>query len=225
MTMGTRRPVAAFFDLDNTLIHGSSLFYFVRGIAQEGMVKQKQLLRFAYENLRFKRSKTENPNAINIAAERLLGFVQGRSQIHLQGMCDRLVDMIIARKAIPQMLERVAEHQALRHDTWVVSAAPIEIADAVARKLNMRGAFGTRGAVEDGLYTGTLASETMHGTKKMHAILEAAQTYNYDLQKSFAYSDSISDLPMLSSVGRPAVINASKSLETIAVKNKWLILT
>lgn len=223
--MGKKRPIAAFFDLDNTLIRGSSLFYFIRGIAQEGMVKQRHLLRFAYENFRFKQSKRENPNAIDLAAGRLLSFVQGRSQIDLQGICNRLVEVILTRKSIPHMIDRVGEHHALGHHTWLVSAAPVEIADAVARRLNMRGAFGTRSAIENGLYTGALASETMHGSRKLLAILETSQTYNYDLGKSFAYSDSISDLPMLAAVGNPAVINASKSLETIAAKNKWLILT
>lgn len=222
--MGKKRAIAAFFDLDNTLIQGSSLFYFVRGIAQEGLVRQRQLFRFAAENLRFKKSKSENQNAMNFAAERLLGFVQGKSQLHLQSLCDRLVDKVLIKKAIPQMLDRVAEHQALNHDTWIISAAPIEVANAVARKLNMKGAFGTEGAVLDGMYTGNLASATMHGPRKADAVFQVAQLNNYDLDRSFAYSDSISDLPLLSSVGRPAVINANKALETIALKNKWLIL-
>lgn len=188
-------------------------------------MKQRHLLRFAYENFRFKQNKRENPNTIDLAAGRLLSFVQGRSQIDLQGICNRLVEVILTRKSIPHMIGRVGEHHALGHHTWLVSAAPVEIADAVARRLNMTGAFGTRSAIENGLYTGALASETMHGTRKLLAILETTQTYNYDLGKSFAYSDSISDLPMLAAVGNPAVINASKSLEIIAAKNKWLILT
>jgi phosphoserine phosphatase len=88
----------------------------------------------------------------------------------------------------------------------------------------MTGAFGTAGEISDGRYTGELASPALHGERKVGVIKEISASRNYDLERSFAYSDSISDLPMLVSVGSPAIVNANKSLETIAKKNRWLII-
>jgi HAD superfamily hydrolase (TIGR01490 family) len=125
----------------------------------------------------------------------------------------------------PGMKRRVEEHQTIGHDTWIVSASPIEIASIVASKLNMTGAVATTGEVIQGNYSGNLPGGTMHGINKAHAVRALAATRDYDLRTSFAYSDSINDLPLLVSVGNPFIVNPNKHLENVALKNRWPILT
>jgi HAD superfamily hydrolase (TIGR01490 family) len=122
------------------------------------------------------------------------------------------------------MRDRIEEHQSIGHHTWIVSAAPIEIASIVANKLGMNGAIATTGEVVNGLYSGNLPDGAMHGINKAVAIKNLASKNNYDLENSFAYSDSVNDLPLLVSVGNPYIVNPNKQLKVIATKNQWPVL-
>lgn len=214
----------AFFDLDNTVIDGSSIYYFVKGLAKSGILQHRQIARFAIDNYKFRRAKEESQTSMAFATKKILEFARGKSQQIISELCEEIVHEFLPKKIFPGMKRRIEEHQSIGHDTWIVSASPIEIASAVASQLKMTGAFGTSGEVLAGRYTGELPLGAMHGMNKAKAVKEIAESNDYDLSKAFAYSDSVNDLPLLVSVGNPFIINPNKELENIALKNKWSIL-
>lgn len=215
---------AAFFDLDNTLIDGSSIYYFVRGLSKSGEIKYRDICKFTWDNFRFRKSRQENASHMAFATKKILEFAQGRSQQTIVGLCEEIVHDFLPKKIFIDMKERIEEHQSIGHATWIISASPIEIASIVARTLGMTGAVATTGEVIEGKYSGNLPDGPMHGINKASAIQKLAGEHSYDLSKSFAYSDSINDLPLLVSVGNPYIVNPDKTLRLIATKNNWPVL-
>jgi len=215
---------AAFFDLDNTLINGSSMYYLFRGLVTKGVLGKKNLIRFGLHNARFIKSKEENLDVMAKVTEIALGIIGGLHVRTLTSHCEEIVSEFWSHKQNHGITKRVQEHSEIGDKTWLVTAAPIEIADAVARQLGMSGAIGTRSEVEAGLYKGKLIGQPLHGVEKAKAIKELATLHGYDLKKSFAYSDSINDLPMLMTVGKPYAVNPERELQRIALKNNWPIL-
>ena len=222
--MRTQGQRAAFFDLDNTLIDGSSIYYFVRGMTKSGEIKNRDIFRFAWDNYRFRKSREESSSNMAYATKRILDFARGRSHSTISELCEEIVHDFLPKKLFPQMKERIEEHQSIGHHTWIVSASPIEIASVVARKLGMTGAIATTGEVIDGHYSGNLPGGAMHGINKANAVRSLASANTYDLNNSFAYSDSVNDLPLLVSVGNPFIVNPNKALKVIATKNEWPVL-
>lgn len=218
------KPKAAFFDLDNTLIDGSSIYYFVKGLVKNGEITKRNIARFALDQYRFQKKKTESDSAIAHATRKLLEFAHGKPQKSLIDLCQKIVDDFLPHALIPAMRAKIEEHKSLGHDTWIVTASPIEIAQIIANDLNMTGAFGTTGEVINGNYSGKLPDGPMHGMRKAQTINNLALEHGYDLKKSFAYSDSINDLPLLVSVGFPNIVNPNKALTLIANKNRWPII-
>jgi len=215
---------AAFFDLDNTLIQGSSLFYLIRGMVTKGIVRRRSIARFGLAHMRYAKHGEENLQLMSQITSRALQFVAGKNQSALLNVCEEIVRDFLPKKAFPLMKHRIQEHQMLGHDTWLVTAAPSEIAEVVARELGMSGAIGTKIAVKHGHYLSELDNQPMHGLEKSHAVRNIAKSKGYNLQKSFAYSDSINDLPLLMTVGKPFTVNPNKELERIAKKNRWPVL-
>ncbi|MDA2984331.1 MAG: HAD-IB family hydrolase [Actinomycetota bacterium] len=222
--MESKGQSAAFFDLDNTLIDGSSIYYFIRGLSKSGEIKYRDIFRFAWDNYRFRKSREENTSNMAYATKRILDFARGRSFSLISNRCEEIVHEFLPKKLFPQMKERIEEHQSIGHHTWIISASPIEIASVVAKKLGMTGAIATTGEVVNGHYSGNLPDGAMHGINKARAIQSLANANSYDLSKSFAYSDSVNDLPLLVSVGNPFIVNPNKALKVIARKNQWPVL-
>jgi len=218
------RESAAFFDLDNTLIRGSSFYYFMKGLVAHGVISQRQILRFGWENFRYVRSRRESHATIAMVTRRALQFVQGMSQTFLRGVCEEIVREFLPKRLIPVMRDRIAEHAIVGSDTWLITAAPQELAEVVAVQLGMSGALGTQTVVSHGLYQAELAAPALHGWRKADAVRSLAQSHGYDLRRSFAYSDSLNDLPMLVAVGRPTVVNPERELARIANKNRWPLI-
>lgn len=222
--MENKRNRAAFFDLDNTLIDGSSIYYFVRGMSKSGQLKNLDIAKFAWDNYRFRKSRAENSSTMAYATKKVLDFARGRSHLTISQLCEEIVHDFLPKKLYESMSERIAEHQLIGHDTWIISASPIEIASVVAKKLGMTGAIGTTGEVIDGRYSGVLPDGPMHGINKAVAVGKLAAERSYDLNSSFAYSDSVNDLPLLVSVGNPFIVNPNKAFKVVATKNQWPIL-
>jgi HAD superfamily hydrolase (TIGR01490 family) len=218
------KKIAAFFDLDNTIIKGSSFYYFVKGLVSKNVISRRQIARFGWENFRFIKSRQENTGTMANVTKRALHFVQGMSQSFLQHLSEEIVQEFFPQRALKVMQDRVLEHQLMKNETWLITAAPQELAEVIARNLNMSGAKGTEVSVENGVYRAELAGPTLHGPRKAEMIQRLANLHNFDLSRSFAYSDSVNDLPMLVSVGKPVVVNPEKELERIAIKNRWPII-
>ncbi|MDA3026360.1 MAG: HAD-IB family hydrolase [Actinomycetota bacterium] len=215
----------AFFDLDNTLVKGSSMFYFARHLVKQGVFTKRELARFATAQARFIRTKTEDKKLQEIITEKALKLVAGRFQSEITQLCESALSDSLEEAIYPEILNCLKWHQERGQQTWILTASPIEIASGIAARLNMTGALGTVAEITDGRYTGKLKSGVLHGKNKAKALIQLADSMKIDLDNSYAYSDSLNDLPLLSAVGTPVVVNPNKELLRIARKNNWQEIT
>jgi HAD superfamily hydrolase (TIGR01490 family) len=214
---------AAFFDLDKTLMAGSSGIHFGRAAFRKGLVRRRQMLGWAVDHIRFRlRGSTDE------GAERLLGEVKellkGVPVRELARLAPGVLAGVLPR-IYPQMLEEVHAHQDAGRPTFIVSAAGDELVRTLADVLDMEGGIGTKYAVgTDGRMTGELDGPFMYGEGKVEAMRDFSADHHIDLGQSFAYSDSASDLPMLRAVGRPVVVNPDAELTRIAREQGWRVM-
>lgn len=211
----------AFFDLDNTLVRGSSLYYFAKHLVKEGIFTKRELAKFATAQARFIRTKTEDKRLQVLITEKALKLVAGKAQSEILNLCENALTEALSEALYPEVLTSLRWHQERGHQTWIVTASPIEIASGIANKLDMTGALGTIAEVENGTYTGKLLSGVLHGKAKARAVIELVDSMALDLDSAFAYSDSLNDLPLLCAVKTAIAVNPNKELQRIAKKNKW----
>lgn len=214
---------AAFFDLDKTLMAGSSGMVFARVAAGHGMVSRRQMMRWGRDHLRYRlRGSTDDETSelLRVAKETFKG-VPERDIIR---MGPEVLAGILPR-IYPEMLEEVHRHQDEGRATFIVSAAGNEMVAQLASVLGMEGGIGTSYEVgPDGLYTGRLNGPFVYGEGKVEAMSRFASEHDIDLEASYAYSDSASDMPMLRAVGNPVVVNPDEPLAAIAKAEGWRIL-
>jgi HAD superfamily hydrolase (TIGR01490 family) len=219
--MGTRG--AAFFDLDRTLIAGSSAMDFVRASRRAGLVGRRDLVRWGIEHLifRLRGSTDESTKKALRAAEQMLRGVPERN---LARMAPEILAGILPR-IYPEVLAEAHRHQDEGRATFIVSAAGNEMVKLLADVLGMDGGIGTRYEVDEtGVLTGRLDGPLMYREGKVAAIENYAREHDLDLSDSWAYSDSESDLPMLRAVGHAVVVNPDPELSVIAAQEGWHVM-
>ena len=216
---------AAFFDLDNTVVRGSSLFPLAWSLVRSGRISSSEMVRFASMNARFVGSRTESVTSRDYVMHRALSLVSGQSVQSIHSMCDELVPHLMRRRLNAHVVAEIDRHKFSGNQTWLVTASPIELAERIARALGMTGALGTQAAHVGGFYTGELCGPILHGPNKARAVSALANVESLVLSRCSAYSDSINDLPLLVMVGRPTVVNANRRLRQIALRNGWGVLT
>ncbi len=215
-------PTAAFFDLDRTLISGSSAF--VLGIAawRNELVPTHQFVRDAASALAFVVAGASDDTSTGVR-DRILGAVKGV----------RLEDLVaLNAEIVPKLMERIRpeakrlldQHRHAGRATYIVSASPIELVEPLAKALGMSAGIGTRSRIVDGTYTGELDGPFCYGQGKVEAIEELARWEGLHLDQCWAYSDSASDLPMLEAVGHPVAVNPDAKLERIAGERGWPVV-
>lgn len=214
---------AAFFDLDKTLIPGSSLFLLARGMYDRDMFRVRDLMRWGWGHLMF-RWRGEQSKGMEKSRDSTLSFVTGRNQEELLEWGRE----IAGERILPLVYEdivRVIEGHKERGDlTFLVTAAPIELAQFVANELKMDGAIATVSELDpEGYYTGRLVGSIMHGPEKAKAVAQLAEERGVDLAECAAYSDSVNDLPLLESVGYAHAVNPEGELRRIALRRGWPI--
>jgi HAD superfamily hydrolase (TIGR01490 family) len=221
-TATTELRGAAFFDLDRTLMAGSSGIYFARAAFESGMITRRRLARDLYENLRFRLrgSTDERADAVRARVGELISGVPVRE---LERLTPRVLAGVLPR-LYPQMLQRAYDHQEAGRRVYIVTAALQEMADLLARVLVFDGGVGSRLEVHKGRYTGRAAAPFNYREGKVVSIQELAERESLDLSSSYAYSDSESDLPMLRAVGHPVVVNPDQELTRIAKSEGWEIV-
>ncbi len=214
---------AAFFDLDRTLMAGSSAFAFVRAARKAGFLSRRDLVKAAYGNARFRlRGSTDaDTAALRDAVGRTLEGVRVRDVMRLAP--DILAGLL--PRLYPQMLQVAYDHQDAGRPIYIVTAASQEMCELVATVLRFDGGIGTRAERRDGVYTGRMLEPFTYREGKALAIRELAHEEGYDLAASWGYSDSESDLPMLRAVGHPVVVNPDAELLGVAREEGWEILT
>lgn len=214
---------AAFFDLDRTLIAGSSAFALALAARSTNMMSTRELLRDAVAAATFKMRGDHDTGASDDARDRILGFVRGQRQDDLLALNEQVLPVLLG-KIRPEARRLVDIHRHAGRTTYIVSAAPKEIVEPLAVSLGMTGGIGTVGEVVDGVYTGRLDGPFCYGTGKVDAIRELARWDGLDLSQCYAYSDSASDLPMLGAVGHPVAVNPDNKLERHARQHGWPVV-
>lgn len=213
--------VAAFFDIDNTIMRGASIYHLARGLFSRKILSATDLTNYAIAQGKFLMSGSENMNDLARITENALSFAQGRTVQEMNELCNEIYDEIMVDKVWPGTVQLAHTHIAAGHEVWLVSAGPIELAHIIAQRLGLTGALATVSEVIHGEYTGKLKSAPMHGEQKSIAIRELAEQRGIDLAHSFAYSDSKNDVPLLSAVGNPIAINPDSELREIAIRSGW----
>jgi HAD superfamily hydrolase (TIGR01490 family) len=217
-----RPQAAAFFDVDNTVVIGASIFHFAKGLAARKFFSTADLRRFVWQQVKF-RAGGEGPENIAQARESALAFVAGKSVAEIVALSEEIYDEVIAARIYSGTRALAQLHLDAGERVWLVTATPEELAKIIARRLNLTGAIGTVAEEQDGLFTGRLIGDLLHGESKAAAVRALALAEGLDLTQCAAYSDSINDIPMLSLVGRAVAINPDSALRDEAKRRGWQI--
>jgi HAD superfamily hydrolase (TIGR01490 family) len=214
---------AAFFDLDRTLIAGSSAFVFGVAAWRADLIPTREFLRDAVGAATF-RLRGAGDDAVDQLRARMLRAVTGRRQQDIADLNETVLPRLLD-SVRPEARKLLELHHARGRRTYIVSAAPVELVEPLAHALGMTGGIGTRGVVDaDGTYTGELAGAFCYGPGKVDAIKELAHWEGLDLGRCYGYSDSASDLPMLEAVGHPVAVNPDAPLRAVAAERGWPVV-
>ena len=214
---------AAFFDVDNTMMQGASIYHFARGLAARDFFTWRDLAQFAMKQVSFRIKGVEDPAHMEEAKQAALAFVAGHKVDEVVALGEEIYDELMADRIWSGTRALAQLHLDAGQRVWLVTAAPAELASLIARRLGLTGALGTVAENEDGVYTGRLVGEPLHGPAKAEAIRALAEREGLDLSRCSAYSDSANDVPMLSIVGDPVAVNPDAQLKRIARENGWKI--
>jgi HAD superfamily hydrolase (TIGR01490 family) len=214
---------AAFFDLDKTLMAGSSGMHFARAATRQGIVSRRQLLRWGRDHLRYRlRGATDEETKEVLKAAREL--ITGVSAVQIDRMGTEVMASILP-SVYPQMLDELYAHQDSGRPTFIVSAAGNDLVSALAQVIGADAGIGTRYEVDgEGRFTGRLDGPFVYGKGKVDAMRRFAEEHDIDLESSYAYSDSASDLPMLRAVGHPVAVNPDAELAKVAAQEGWDVM-
>jgi HAD superfamily hydrolase (TIGR01490 family) len=211
----------AFFDLDNTLMRGASIYYFARGLAARKLFSPQDLARMVWKQLYFRVRGAENTDHIDAARRSALAFVAGHSVSDIVALCEEIYEETMADRIWEGTRELAQRHLQSGQRVWLVTATPVELASIISRRLGFTGALGTVAESVDGAYTGRLVGDLLHGPVKAAAVEALALREGLDLSRCSAYSDSSNDLPMLRLVGHPAAVNPDAELRAEARALGW----
>jgi len=214
---------AAFFDLDNTLIRGSSLFHLGWGGFRRGMFSAREAIRFTVANLRFILTRKESEGAPQVWGNFAASFVKGAEVAEMVAIGREIMDASITPSIRGFVAEMARKHLEKGTEVWIVTASPQELVEMLADSLGFTGGIGTRAEVLDGRYTGRIPEGILHGPAKAKAIVTLAGERGINLAASSAYSDSINDLPLLLAVGFPNAVTPDRELTRSARLCGWPI--
>ncbi|HYN76079.1 MAG TPA: HAD-IB family hydrolase [Candidatus Limnocylindria bacterium] len=214
---------AAFFDIDNTVVRGASIFYLAMGLAQRKFFTMSDVVGFVRDQVKF-RVGGEDMGDMASATETALGFVRGHEVAEVVMLGRDIFDEKIVGKVYPGTLAMARGHLDAGQRVWLVSAAPVELATIIAKRLGLTGALGTVSEIRGGVYTGNLVGRPLHGPAKAEAVRALAAREGLDLSRCAAYSDSSNDIPMLSLVGDPCAVNPDSTLRNHARDLDWRIV-
>jgi HAD superfamily hydrolase (TIGR01490 family) len=213
---------AAFFDLDKTLVPGSSLFLLARGLYERDFYRARDIAKLAVGQVVFQTVGRESQAGMEKSRNSALDFVKGRDAEELRALGREIAHEQVLPRVYPDIARIISQHQEAGDETWLLTAAPQELAEFVAASLGMTGARGTISEIDaDGRYTGELVGDIAHGPAKAKIAEEIAGRRGIDMRDSAAYSDSINDLPLLESVGHPHAVNPDLSLRRVARSRGW----
>ena len=203
------------------MIRGASIYFFGKGMAGRGLVTKRDLVDFAWEQLRFRVRGKEDLDAVVGIREKALGLVAGRSVEEIVRYGEEIYDELMEQRIWAGTRALAQQHLDAGQRVFLVTATPVELARIISRRLGLTGALGTVSEVEDGLYTGRLVGEPLHGPAKAEAVRALAELEDLDLSRCTAYSDSSHDVPLLSLVGHAVAVNPDTTLREQARQRGW----
>jgi HAD superfamily hydrolase (TIGR01490 family) len=216
-------PAAAFFDLDRTLMQGSSAFQFGRAAYKAGLLSRRQLIADGWANIKFRLygASDENTHALR---DRISSSLRGVRVLDMERLGAPVLARVLPR-IYPEVLDIAHEHQDAGRQVFITTAASQELADILARVLSFDGGIGSQfSAIENGVYTGQPTGLFIYGPDKAKAIERLAAERGFELSDCYAYSDSASDLPMLELVGHAVAVNPDRQLLRTARERGWGVL-
>ncbi len=215
-------PAGAFFDLDRTLMAGSSGLHWARAAQRSGLLSRRQLWADGWSNVMF-RLQGSTDEATEKVRDRVGAWIAGRRVADLDRLAPLVLSGVLPR-LYPQMLEVAYRHQDAGVPVFICTAATQGTADMLAHVLGFDGAAGSRLEARDGVYTGGFEGPFCYREGKPVRMRELAGARGLDLESSWAYSDSESDLPMLRAVGHPVAVNPDRELAMVARAHGWEIM-
>jgi len=221
LTVPPDPTAAAFFDVDNTMMQGASIYWFARGLAARKYFTTIDLVRFAWGQLKFRLLATELRGDMSNAKQAALAFITGWRVNDVHRLAEEIFDELMAERIWSGTRALAQLHLDAGQRVWLVTAAPVELGRVIATRLGLTGALGTVAEVRDGAYTGQLVGDLLHGPAKADAITALAAEEGLDLARCTAYSDSANDLPMLCLVGHAVAVNPDTALRREARRRNW----
>jgi HAD superfamily hydrolase (TIGR01490 family) len=211
---------AAFFDLDKTVIARASMVAFGRPLYRAGLLNRWLLLRALYGQLVYLYLGADEERMARMRTK-VLALTAGWDQAHVRDVVAETLEEVIDPIVFDEAVDLIAEHQAAGRRVFIISASPEEIVLPLARHLRVDEAIATRAAVDaEGRYTGGVDFYA-YGPHKAERMREIAEQRGIDLAASYAYSDSITDVPMLDVVGHPVAVNPDRDLAKVAAERGW----
>jgi len=217
----TQRP-AAFFDLDKTIIAKSSTLAFSRSFYQGGLINRRAVLRSGYAQFVYLLGGADH-DQMERMRQYLSGMVTGWDVQTVRDIVAETLHTIVDPLIYDEAATLIEEHHASGRDVVIVSSSGAEVVEPIAAMLGADHAIGTRMVMEEGRFTGEIDFYA-YGDTKADAIRELAASKGYDLARSYAYSDSVTDVPMLEAVGHPYVVNPDRALRRAAADRGWPVL-
>ena len=214
---------AAFFDLDKTIIAKSSTLAFGRSFYQGGLINRRAVLRSAFAQFVFAASGADE-DQMDRMRKYLTAMCTGWDVQQIRDIVNETLHQIIDPLVYNEAVELIEEHKAAGRDVVIISSSGDEVVRPIGEMVGADHVIATRMVVRDGRYTGEIEYYA-YGRHKADGLRELAAERGYDLADSYAYSDSITDVPMLEAVGHPYVVNADKALRKVATERQWPALT
>lgn len=212
--------VAAFFDVDNTVIRGASAFHLARGLWQRGYFTLRDIIKFGYEQSTYTMFGESHEQMARLRGHGL-DIIKGWSVAEMNAVGEEVYDELLANRVYPGTKAIIDDHLAQGHEVWLVTASPVEIGQLIARRIGATGALGTVAEHVDGFYTGRLDGDFLHGPRKAQVVRALAAERSLDLAASYAYGDSLNDTAMLETVGHPCTINPDPKMRRQANQRGW----
>lgn len=217
------QQVAAFFDLDKTIIAKSSTLAFSRPFFQGGLINRRAVLKSAYAQFMFMLSGAD-ADQMDRMRSHITALCAGWDVDQVRSIVEETLHDIVNPLVYKEATELIAEHRDLGHDVVVVSASGDELVGPIAELVGATHSVGSKATIVEGRYTGEMEFYCA-GENKAAAARRLAAEYGYRLQDCHAYSDSVADLPLLNTVGHPTAVNPDRALRKEAAVRGWPVLT
>ena len=216
-------PIVAFFDVDNTLLRGASMYHMAKAARRAHIINAREIIKFGWHQATFL-FIGENNRQLGSIKDRAVQIIGGHTESELREIADEIFERDIKNRLWPETVGLTQEHIAKGHQVWLISATPRIVGTVIAERLGLTGALGTEFVTDGGVFEGSFDGEVLHGEAKAVAARALTVRLGAVLADCWAYSDSRNDIPLLSLVGHRVVVNPDSRLAKHARRLGWPIL-